>query len=333
MARSKKTKKQTPSFHLSNAGLIVFFSLVGFLLLFSLAYDLFYEKSSEQKPQPVPVQKADKRTKPKRTYPPPAKKEEEIQEARYVPPKKRQPVPGPKLTFPELDSPIIEDSIVPRTERPKIAIVIDDMGLSKKYAKELFKIKEDLTFSILPERPYSRWVAQEGHKRGYEIMAHIPMEPLDISNKLGKGGLYTWMSDLEIKETIVHNLKTIPYVVGFNNHMGSAFTQDRRAVSAALSGAKGRKLFFLDSVTTSQTVAASVSRQQGFKTYRRDVFLDAQTDYPSVESQWKRLVKIANKKGEAIAIGHPHKNTIKLLKKVLPSQKISVVHISKITAR
>lgn len=105
------------------------------------------------------------------------------------------------------------------------------------------------------------------------------------------------MPEHQIKEIFIHGINSIPYVVGFNNHMGSAFTQDKRAMGAVFSAMNGKKLFFLDSVTTSQSIAASTAKVYGLTTYRRDIFLDAQSGYPFIESQWKKVVNVAKKKG------------------------------------
>jgi polysaccharide deacetylase 2 family uncharacterized protein YibQ len=345
MTRSKKRKKARSPQMGSKSGIIIFFLLVAGLFVLSLYYDYFYQEPDTKKSSSIEKKENHNKIKTPRSSSPrqrktsPSEKDDRItQEARYIPQhKKRQSVPGSKYTYPEQDSHDLKlkDTRILRDDDklPKVAIVIDDMGLNKKGAYELFTINGKLTFSILPQRPYSKWVAHEGHKRGYEIMAHIPMEPLDNSNKPGKGALYTWMTDDDIRQTLIYNLDSIPYVAGFNNHMGSAFTQDKRSIEAALSSVNGRNLFFLDSLTTSGSVAASVSREQGLRTYRRDIFLDAENDYQFIESQWKKLVKIAEKKGQAIAIGHPYKNTILFLKNNLPSKDINIVPISEIVTQ
>ena len=46
----------------------------------------------------------------------------------------------------------------------------------------------------------------------------------------------------------------------------------------------------------------------------RDVFLDHHMDKAYVISQIKQAIKVAKAHGHAIAIGHPHKNTLEALK-------------------
>jgi polysaccharide deacetylase 2 family uncharacterized protein YibQ len=199
---------------------------------------------------------------------------------------------------------------------PKIAIVIDDMGASKKKAQNVFNISRGFTLSILPHQVYSVWIANEGNRLGHDIILHMPMEaarPL----RLGKGGLFTWMSNQEIAETINGNIKSVPHIKGASNHMGSAFTMDKRSMSAVISELKKRRLFFLDSKTSAKTIAYDIAVTRGVKVLQRDVFLDDNNNPDEIQVQWNRLLKIAKKKGYAIALAHPRKNTLDFLQKTL----------------
>ncbi len=215
---------------------------------------------------------------------------------------------------------------------PKVAIVIDDLGPNKQMAREVLKLKGPLTLSILPQQDYSAWIAEEGNRLGHDIMLHIPMEaakPL----RLGKGGLYTWMTDREISQTIEEDIRSVPYIKGANNHMGSSFTRDERVMNTVISELKERKLFFLDSLTTPETVGFKLAKAQGIKTIRRDVFLDDSNDPVEIEVQWNRLVKEARQTGHAVALGHPRKNTIEFLQKVLGNNKeVTIVPVSELIA-
>jgi polysaccharide deacetylase 2 family uncharacterized protein YibQ len=122
----------------------------------------------------------------------------------------------------------------PAVKLPRVAIVIDDLGPNKKMAMSVLVINAPLTLSILPQEVYSAWIAEEGHRMGREIIVHIPMEatrPL----RLGRGGLFTWMTDEEIMQTVRENIRSVPHAIGASSHMGSAFTRDERAMKAVVS--------------------------------------------------------------------------------------------------
>ncbi|RJQ15021.1 MAG: divergent polysaccharide deacetylase family protein [Nitrospiraceae bacterium] len=216
--------------------------------------------------------------------------------------------------------------------KPTVAIIIDDLGPNKTTATAVLDIKAPLVLSILPQQPYSSWIAGEGHRLGHDIMAHIPMEA-EKAHGPGKGGLYTWMTDEEILDTLDADLRTVPHAQGISNHMGSAFTQDERAMRVLISELKKRKLFFLDSRTSSKSVGEKSAKTLGVRALSRDVFLDDKDDLVAIEAEWKRLLQIANEKGHAILLAHPRKNTLQFLRKKLKDNKeVAVVPVSELIA-
>lgn len=209
----------------------------------------------------------------------------------------------------------------------KVAIVIDDLGSSKKIAQEVFNIKAPLTLSIIPHEIHTRWIAEEGHKLGHNIIGHIPMEAKEPYS-LGKGGLFTWMTDREIIDTLKEDIDSIPYIKGVSNHMGSAFTEDERAMNVLFSSLKKHRLFFLDSLTTPQSIAIKIAEAEGIKILQRDIFLDKGDTPEHMKSQWEKLLKVAKGRGYAVAQVHPQKNTIEFLKNTLSEKGVTVVPIS-----
>jgi len=242
----------------------------------------------------------------------------------------KDPRKGPPGFFkaPEKSRPALKDR--PSSDLPKIAIVMDDLGPSKDAAKTVFALKAPLTLSILPHEAHSEWIAKEGHRLGYQIIAHIPMEAV-TPRKLGEGSLQTWMTDREIAQTLSDDIRSIPQISGVSNHMGSAFTKDERAMRALISELKKHRLFFLDSFTTAESVGYKLAKAGGLDALRRDVFLDNEDDLREIEAQWERLLKISRKKGYAIALVHPRKNTLEFLQKKLENNKeVTLVPITEL---
>jgi len=214
---------------------------------------------------------------------------------------------------------------------PKVSIIIDDLGPNKKMAMEVLVINAPLTLSILPQEVYSAWIAEEGFNLGREIIVHVPMEATRHL-KLGIGGLYTWMTDEEIAGMLDKDIRSIPHVVGISSHMGSAFTADQRVMNAVIAELKKQGLYFLDSVTSPDTLGYRTALEKGLKAYRRDVFLDDSNDPKDIAFQWDRLVAIAKNNGYALAQGHPRKNTIEFLEDALKNNRdVRVVPLSQLT--
>jgi polysaccharide deacetylase 2 family uncharacterized protein YibQ len=212
---------------------------------------------------------------------------------------------------------------------PRVAVVIDDLGPNKRSFIELMNINSPFTLSVLPHETYTKWIAEEGHSLGYDVIGHIPMEaskPVDP----GKGGLFTWMTDGEILETLADDLNAIPNIKGISNHMGSSFTQDERVMNLVISTLKEHGLFFLDSITSSGSAGYRIAREHGVKTIKRDIFLDSMDSSEFLEDQWEKLIQIARSKGHAVGIAHAREKTIDFFKKNLPTDKVAVVPLSEL---
>ncbi len=200
-----------------------------------------------------------------------------------------------------------------------VAIIIDDMGSSMQEAESLLAIKAPLTFSIIPGLGKGREVAEAAHARNHEVMLHMPMEPRDYpQRRLEKNGLLMAESDQEIGRQVNEYVRTIPYAIGANNHMGSRFTEDNQKMRDVLLVLKERGLFFVDSMTTPNSVGLKLAREMGVRTAARNVFLDNVQDVSAIRTQIEQLARLAARRGSAIGICHPHPATIEALAVELP---------------
>ncbi|AJE03179.1 divergent polysaccharide deacetylase family protein [Geobacter pickeringii] len=200
-----------------------------------------------------------------------------------------------------------------------LAIIIDDMGKGVQEARSLSDIGVPVTFSIIPGLAKVKQVAEEAHRRGIEVMVHMPMEPKGYpAQKIEGNGLLLGESDEEIVSRLNAYLRELPRAVGANNHMGSAFTENREKMAVVLGVLKERGLFFVDSKTSPVSVGYDVARAQGVRTAARNVFLDNIQERGYIAKQLAQAISIARKRGSAIAICHPHPATIQTLAAELP---------------
>jgi polysaccharide deacetylase 2 family uncharacterized protein YibQ len=212
----------------------------------------------------------------------------------------------------------------------KIAVVIDDMGVVKKYSKQAIALNGALTLSFLPYADDLPAQTAAAKAAGHELMVHIPMQPMGNANT-GINALTTTLSAEELQRRIDWNFSQFSGFVGMNNHMGSKFTQDRALLQPVMLALKKQGGYFLDSRTTPKSVAGAVAAENGLATLNRDVFLDDVDSLAAVEKQLAHLEKIALKTGQAVAIGHPRPNTLNALRQWLPtlaSKQITLVPLS-----
>jgi polysaccharide deacetylase 2 family uncharacterized protein YibQ len=198
-----------------------------------------------------------------------------------------------------------------------VAIVIDDCGSSYQGNRGFIDYPGQLTLAILPHLPYSRRVAAEARAAGKQVILHLPMQNLGGVDP-GPGTLEVGMPPDLLQKTLAQDLEAVPGIVGVNNHEGSRASADSRVMRAVLGEVAGRGLFYLDSRTTAATVAPDLAAEMGVPLLRRDVFLDNQDDLARILERLEDLGDIAERRGQAVGIGHPRPQTLRALQVGLP---------------
>lgn len=205
-------------------------------------------------------------------------------------------------------------------KNPKVAIILDDGGNNRSVAEEVLKLDPALTLSILPHTEFGPEIAAEGAKKNFEIMLHMPMEPLGEAAR-DKGLLKVGMSEEEITRLTEEAVAEVPGIVGINNHKGSKFTSDAASMAMFFRAVKGMPYYFVDSVTSGKSRAYMEAKAAGIRTAKRSVFLDDKADAAYISKQFAILRSVAKKTGSAIAIGHFRPKTVAVLPKELATLK------------
>lgn len=199
-------------------------------------------------------------------------------------------------------------------KRPLVAIVIDDMGHNEKICEALIDLDLDLSFAFLPFGPHTTKQAARASRQGHDVLLHFPMEAADPKWKPGAGNVTIAMAPADIRRIFAANLASVPSAIGINNHMGSRFTQNDRAMRYFMASVRGSGLFFLDSRTSRNSVGFSLAQEMAVKTAKRDVFLDNVRDPKKIIIQLHELLDVAKRHGFAVAIGHPYPETLQALR-------------------
>lgn len=197
-----------------------------------------------------------------------------------------------------------------KTKRPRIAIIIDDMGYHQQLGRQFLQLDLNLTYSFLPDAQYSGELATAAFQTGRDILVHLPMEPKDPAKHPGANALSVQDTPERIRQKMATMLSAIPHAIGANNHMGSRFTEDSGAMQVVIDTLKNRSFFFIDSFTTAASRGLAIAQQQGVPTAPRHVFLDTAQEPQQIDRQIEQLLASAKKRGWAIGIGHPHEATL-----------------------
>ncbi|MFP1756715.1 divergent polysaccharide deacetylase family protein [Lonsdalea quercina] len=206
----------------------------------------------------------------------------------------------------------------------KLSIVIDDFGYRLHDERQVLAMPTAISVAVLPNAPNAREMATEAHQQGHEVLIHLPMAPMS-KQPLERDTLRPDMSSEEIRRILREAVSKVPYAVGLNNHMGSAMTASLPGMQKVMQAMTAYPLYFLDSMTIGSSQASRAAEGTGVKVVKRRVFLDDSQNENDIRKQFNRAVELARRNGSAIAIGHPHPNTLRVLQQMLPTLPPDIV--------
>ena len=185
----------------------------------------------------------------------------------------------------------------------KLVIIIDDAGYSLKQAEPFLNYPGKITISILPDLEYSNEIAEKAREKGRDIILHCPMEPINGDNP-GPNAIYVGQSRQEIRKILKEDFKSVSGARGTNNHMGSKVTSDKDTMDAVMEYLAENNKYFVDSKTTSKSVAEAAAKKYNVPYFSRDIFIDNNSEEDKIRSWIEKGIEIAERKGYAILIGH-----------------------------
>jgi hypothetical protein len=238
------------------------------------------------------------------------------------------------LAVPALAGTVAADHPVP--DKGVFSLIIDDLGDRLADGRRAIALPGAVTFAILPQTTYSRRLAEMAHAAGKEVMLHQPMQAVN-GKPMGPGGLGLEMSRTELLRTLAVNLASVPHARGVNNHMGSLLTRHPGHMAWLMEGLREHGgLYFVDSTTTSHTVARRIAREYALPNTRRNLFLDHLREPNIILRQFVQVVEQARSNGATLAIAHPYPETLAVLEQVLPHLEefgIELVPVSELISR
>ena len=212
--------------------------------------------------------------------------------------------------------------------KPKLAIIIDDVA-TKSHVRAINSLHLLLTKSFLPPRPARPHTPELARHEAF-YMVHVPLEAQSFHAE-EPNTLRVTDSEEKIYKRISTIKKWFPAVTFINNHTGSKFTSNELAMNRLIYALNQHHIHFIDSRTIATTKAPKVLGNMGLPYVSRDVFLDHEMDIQSVKKQIAYAVQYAKIHKTAIAIGHPHPNTLQALresKELL--QQVELVYVNEI---
>lgn len=215
-----------------------------------------------------------------------------------------------------------------QASKPKLAIVIDDLGY-RPMPKAITSLPAAVSIAIIPFTQFDKTVANTAKKQNRDVLIHLPMQ--SIGGPDDKNALTLSMNKSQVQSRLKKAMYRVPNAVAINNHQGSIFTQHPERMGWVMETLQDKRLGFLDSRTSANTVAQKVARHHKIATNRRHVFLDHHPNASFIKKQLNLAVKKAKQNGMAIVIAHPLPISLKILNNAMAQlqHEVELIPISK----
>lgn len=227
------------------------------------------------------------------------------------------------------------DLLKPRASA-RVCLIVDDVGYGGPSTRLLMNLQAPFNPAILPFYGGSRWAARRGLEQGLETMLHCPMQPKGAEGKYRKNVVVgRHLESQEIQQRIRKALDSMPGLSGVNNHMGSLATESWFVVGEVLPVLRERNLFFVDSVTSSRSVAFKAARKLGVPTIRRThAFLDNDISYEGVSKAFAGLLSACKPGRTQVAILHDKPDSVRAFRDAIPrfrDQGVEMLFVGELT--
>lgn len=192
-------------------------------------------------------------------------------------------------------------------EKPKIAVVIDDFGLTYKKNvpdEDWYKVAWPVTFAVMPQSPRTKEAAKRTKETGHELIIHFPFDPF-LSLALPKDRVDE--GDLSKVEALLEKaFQQIPEPAGLNNHRSYKATKNAPLMKAFMERLKKRKVYFIDSRVSPKSAAYAEAKAAGIPAGQNYIFLEEPKHYSKdfAIAMLRRAAAHAKKSGSVIVIGH-----------------------------
>jgi len=197
-------------------------------------------------------------------------------------------------------------------KRPRIAIVIGDLGLSQTATLGAIQnLPSDVTLAFTPYAGgLKNWLTQ-ARGAGHEVLLQLPMEPNDFpASDPGPRALMTALSTDDNLKRVNWILARAGGYVGLTNSMGSRFSASADDLRPVLARLKSHGLLYVDSRASAASVAAKLAGELGLPFASNSRFIDVEVSRSAIDARLEELERIAKANGAALGIGLPYPATI-----------------------
>ena len=224
-------------------------------------------------------------------------------------------------------------AVEPASGLPRLAIIVSGLGLSSDATQRAIRLAKEVTLSFTPYGTDLEVDVAAAREAGHEVLLDLPMEP--ISYPADDPGPHTLLTSLNPSENIARLnwlLGRFKGYVGVINHMGSRFTASPDPLRPILRALKGRGLMFVDSRSTSKSVAGDLAGQMQLPSVVNDRFLDHEPTLGAIDQSFAAAEDDSRVRGISLVVARPFPVTLKRMAEWLPMLKARGIEIVPVTA-
>jgi len=224
-------------------------------------------------------------------------------------------------------------AVEPASGLPRLAIIVSGLGLSSDATQRAIRLAKEVTLSFTPYGTDLEVDVAAAREAGHEVLLDLPMEP--ISYPADDPGPHTLLTSLNPSENIARLnwlLGRFKGYVGVINHMGSRFTASPDPLRPILRALKGRGLMFVDSRSTSKSVAGDLAGQMQLPSVVNDRFLDHEPTLGAIDQSFAAAEDDSRVRGISLVVARPFPITLKRMAAWLPMLKARGIEIVPVTA-
>ena len=222
----------------------------------------------------------------------------------------------------------------PSDIRPRIAIVITELGLSRQSTEAaIAKLPPEVTLAFLPFTPDTDALAAQARAAGHEILLDVPMEPANYpEDDPGPEALMTNVADAENLKRLGWNLARTAGYAGVVNYMGSRFVTADAKLTPVLSALHDHGLLFVDTHSNPLSSVGGLARELKVPYAAADIILDAAASRDAIDQALTKLEGIARGRGKAVGIAGTYPVTFERLAEWTKSLGAKGIALAPITA-
>ncbi|MGB0632194.1 MAG: divergent polysaccharide deacetylase family protein, partial [Alphaproteobacteria bacterium] len=197
-------------------------------------------------------------------------------------------------------------------KRPRIGIVVTGLGLSDAATESAIQgLADGVTLAFAPySSKLNEWIrlARAG---GHEVLINIPMEPVNYpAYDPGPQTLLTSLNANGNLDRLFWALSRATGYVGVIDFLGSRFTASRKHMQPVLSALNQRGLLYLDSGSTTRSIAPALASELKMSFAASTLTLDERASRKNIDRKFGELEQRARRDKQAIGIASPYPVTL-----------------------